>query len=140
MRTLATTAGSEYIFTAARGKAAGPISRPAFAQRLAVIAERAGVPRVLAHPHAFRAFASTRMINQKKMNLIQIARVLGHSSTRQLELRDARPQPADLYDAMFGDSAIRPIDPILLARARRPWLPSWLVLGPVLANHVEAVR
>jgi integrase/recombinase XerD len=61
------------------------------------LGQDAGIPR--AHPHLFRHSAATWML-QRGMDLVTVAKILGHASLNMINRVYAHIAPADTFAAM----------------------------------------
>jgi type 1 fimbriae regulatory protein FimB len=71
--------GNRYVFVSERG---GGLTRDAFAKILQAAADRAGIDRRLAHPHALRHAAGHALANSGRVNEYQLQAVMGHKDPR----------------------------------------------------------
>jgi site-specific recombinase XerD len=67
------------VFASERG---GGLTRDAFAKILRAAADRTGIDRRLAHPHALRHAAGHALANSGRVNEYQLQAVMGHKDPR----------------------------------------------------------
>jgi hypothetical protein len=82
-RLKAETSSGRYVFLSERGD---PLTRDAFAKRLAAIGRRAGLDRRLCHPHALGHAAGHASANGGRVNEYQLQAVMGHRDARSTRI------------------------------------------------------